>query len=127
MLDFNCLFRCPYGYFPIKYICRTLDEIKNLTLDDEYDSNCSIKKFFEGECIINLNEPIEKQKFIEKASNQDIEMHVDINPFAKSIDKNISLEINPTEVKEVEHEYCERCGTICDDLTYCPHCGKKLK
>lgn len=62
----------------------------------------------------------------EKVTNQDIEMQVDTNPFTKTIDRNISLEINPKELDD-KHEYCERCGTICDDLTYCPHCGKRIK
>lgn len=99
----------------------TLPESNKTHLDNEINLGLAEKKEKLSE-EINLS-----LDHIEKASNQDIEMHVDINPFAKSIDKNISLEINPTEVKEVIHEYCPRCGEICDELVYCPHCGKKLK
>lgn len=62
----------------------------------------------------------------EKVAQKDIEMQVDNNPFAVKVDKNISLEINE-ETKVNTHEYCPKCGTKCDGLTYCLNCGKKLR
>ena len=62
----------------------------------------------------------------EKVAQKDIEMQVDTNPFAVKVDKNISLEINE-ETKVNTHEYCPKCGTKCDGLTYCLNCGKKLR
>ncbi len=62
----------------------------------------------------------------DKQAKEDIEMHIDINPFANKIDDNISLELNPSLSESDKHIHCDRCHTLCDGLTYCPHCGKKL-
>ena len=89
LFNFNCLFKCPYGMFPIYYNCKNIDEIGLYRREDEVDLNCTIQKYFEQKCKISLIEPQDKQRFIEKTSNQIIKGY--LNELIVNITQNKTI------------------------------------
>ena len=67
---------------------------------------------------------LENQIPVEKTVNEITEMHVDENPFAVNVNKNIDLVMED----KPKYIYCTNCGTPLEDgAKFCGACGHKIQ